>query len=82
MNMKISQRQARYYRKRTQGLEGVLARQKQRWAREWSPAWINIESIRLPDASFARIDTARKLGHAVIAVPRDSNEILFYAEKL
>jgi hypothetical protein len=82
MNMKISQRQARYYRKRTQDLEGVLARQKQRWATEWSPGWINIESIRLPDASFARIDTARKLGHAVIAVPRDNNEILFYAEKL
>jgi hypothetical protein len=79
--MKISQRQARYYRKRAQELEGVLARQKQRWAREWTPG-INIETIRLSDASFAKIDVARKLGHAVIVSPGDANEILFYAEKL
>lgn len=79
----ISQRQAREYRRRMIEAEATLQRQKSRWVSEWTPGWVNIETLFLSDASFARIETARKLGHAVIAVPGGrNNEVMFYAEKL
>jgi hypothetical protein len=81
--MKISQRQARYYRKRTMELESILARQKHRWSLDWAPGWVNIEALILNDSAFAKVDTARKLGHAVVVSPGSKyNEIVFYAEKL
>jgi hypothetical protein len=80
--MKISQRQARRDRKRLEEVEAILARQKNRWSSEWVAGWINIETLAVPEISFAKIATARLLGHAVIVTPDSGNSVRFYAVKL
>lgn len=80
--MKISQRQARYFRKRALELEAVIDRQKQRWSGEWAPGWVNIETLTLSDVSFAKIATTRSLGHAVVVIADSEKRIRFYADKL
>lgn len=79
---KIGRRQAMWYRKEAMRLEMVLANQRNRWASEFRPGMVNIETLTLSDASFAKIETARKLGHAVIVIPDSGNRVLFYADKL
>ena len=83
MIRKISQPDARWYKSRAETAERVLQQQKNRWASEFRPGWVNIETLTLSDASFAKVDIARKLGHAVIVVPDgSSNQIRLYAERL
>jgi hypothetical protein len=81
--MKISQRQARADRKRVVELESILRNQKNRWKTDWTPGWLNIETLSVPEITLAKISTARVLGHAVIAVPDSRDNIIrFYAEPL
>jgi len=82
MRRKISQIDSINYRNRMLAAEKKLRDQKNRWSSDWQNSWINIESLTLSDASFAKIDTARKLGHAVIILPGNRNEILIYADPL
>jgi hypothetical protein len=79
---KIGQKQAAFYRKRAMELERVLAYQKNRWAGTFSPGWVNIATLTLADTSYAKIETARLLGHAVLVVPDINNQVRFYADKL
>lgn len=79
---KISQRQAQRDRKRLDEVEAILKRQKNRWATDWVPGWINIETLTVPDTAFAKIATARLLGHAIVISPDSGNSIRFYADKL
>ena len=79
---KIGQRQAQYYRKQYLELQKLLADQKNRWKSDWVPGWTNIASIRLEPADFAKIATARLLGHAVVVQVQYSDQVNFYADKL
>lgn len=79
---KIGQAQAAYYRKRAIELERVLDNQRNRWAGSFRPGMVNIATLSLSDTSFAKIETARLLGHAVIVIPDINNQIRFYADKL
>jgi hypothetical protein len=80
--MKISQREARRLQKRVYELECVLNRQKNRWASDWGAGWVNIESLILTPESFAKVATARLLGHAVVIIPSTDNAVRLYADKL
>lgn len=81
--MQISQRQARLYRKQVLEMKDIFSRQRNRWSSDWSPGWVKIETILLSDTSFAKITTARLLGHAIVIVPQgDSNKVMLYADKL
>lgn len=80
---KISQAQARWFKKRAETAEETLKQERNRWASAWRPGWVNFETLTLSDASFAKVDVARRLGHAVVVVPGNrSNEIMFYADRL
>jgi len=79
--MKISQREARRLRKRVIELEQQFWRMRNRWATDFGPGWVNIETLTLSDASYAKLSTARKLDHAVVVVMGDNNRALFYADR-
>jgi hypothetical protein len=79
---KISQRQAQYYRKQNLELTKTLADQKNRWKSDWDPGWVNIETLSIPDVSFAKITTARLLSHTIIVTSDIGNQLRFYAVKL
>ena len=80
---KISQREALRLKKRVAELDALQRRQSHHWATDWGPRWVRIESLNLTDISFAKIKTARALGHAVILVPSGSGtDVLLYAERL
>ena len=82
MRKKISQQQARLLQRRVIELEAVLDGQKNRWREDWSPGWVNIWNLTVSEDTFARVSTARLLGHAVIVVPAGSDTVRFYAERL
>lgn len=65
---KISQREARNLRKRVAELEQILDRQRSIWASEW-PKGIHIDNVEVKSEEWHIVNTARKLGHAVVAVP-------------
>lgn len=76
--MKISQREARALKRRVLQLEQIEERRRAVWSREY-PGGTHIASE--PNSNHyarAAIATARKLGHAVVAIERDT-EIAFYA---
>lgn len=78
--LKISQREARRLRGRVQELETVLEQQRRVWARDW-PGGIHVWTEKDQNAeTMATFRTARKLGHAVVAVAdHDTAVIRFYA---
>ena len=79
---KISQAMARMYQRNCAEMESILSRQRNRWASDFAPGWINIQSLTIDDASHARIATARLLKHAVVVQVDSGNIIRFYADKL
>ena len=80
--MKISQSQARYYRKKNMELMKVLADQKNRWSTDWGEGWVNIETLNLTPESYGKVKTARALGHAVVVVTDGGTTVRLYAERL
>jgi hypothetical protein len=79
---KLSQREARRIKKRVGELELRLKQQRDRWSSDWGPDWVNIETLTLTPESFAKIKTARLLGHAVILLPHNGTQVLVYADRL
>ena len=79
---KISQRQARYYLKEGLRLTREMASWRNRWAAGWAGGWVNIASLKVDDAEYAKITTARLLKHAVVVVPDNGNILRFYADPL
>ncbi len=83
MRRKISQDDARRFKKRCEELERILAMQKNCWRSEWSYGWVNISNIRLEPSEFAKIATARLLKHAVLVqADSDRSTIKLYADSL
>lgn len=80
--MKISQREARRLQKRVQALEKILSDQRKSYAADWGYDWVNIESLNLFEVSFAKVNTARRLGHAVIVLPGEGTKVSLYASRL
>ena len=80
--MKISQRQAQFYRKENLRLMKEQADWRNRWKADWADGWINITTVKLDDTEFAKITTARLLKHAVVVTTDSGNLIRFYADRL
>lgn len=77
--MKISQSEARRLKHRVAELENLLRDQRMNWARDF-PGGIHIASeTNMTHDTTAAIKTARKLGHAVVAVQQNAIEVAFYA---
>ena len=73
----ISQAQARKYKARVEQLEDLLDNQAGAWVREW-PGGVHIASqAGCGVATIAAVNTSRKLGHAVVAVPSNGELHLF-----
>lgn len=80
---KISQVEAWSLRHRVKSLEKELRDQKNRWRSDWSNNWVTVDSFILSDEQFARVDTARRLQHAVVLVPDGpGNKVRLYADRL
>jgi hypothetical protein len=75
--MKISQREAKRLQKRVDELEAILRKQRNAFVTDW-PSSIVVARITPDPVTMAQIQTARKLDHAVVAVPERS-EIAFFA---
>lgn len=81
---RISQREARAAIARVAVLEEQARRQRSLWAKEW-PGGVHVGTIE-----FVQVDlrceaafTARKLGHAVVAVPdHDRKRLMLFAMPL
>jgi phage-related minor tail protein len=78
MTKTISQREARALRRRVRELEQVLDRQQNAWAESW-PGGVNIETFNTDSDTVAKIQTARLLKHACVAVVRPNGDIAIYA---
>lgn len=78
--MKISQREARRLRKRVDELERMFYNQRSMWSQEYVGG-VNIvtETWDRNHEVIVAIRTARKLGHAVVAVGNETGQILFMA---
>ena len=77
MNHKISQREARRWRKRALTAENVLSKQKWKWADSWPEGTIVTSAVLAPDVTSS-VKTARVLKHAVVATVADDGRILFW----
>jgi len=75
----ISQREARALRKRVRELETLQRQQRTTWGDEWPDAVI-IGGLQLdtPSLTIQAVHTARRLKHAVVAVPTDGNKALIF----
>lgn len=79
MSGKMTQNEARGWRKRALAAEKQLQDQRSSWAEDW-PNGIQIAAIDLPVETFSAIRTARKLRHAVVAsdVGMNTNRVVFF----
>lgn len=77
---KISQREARRLRKRVDELEGEIKKQRSNWSTDW-PGGVHIATVDFTSASLeiAKIQTARRLGHAVVATEASPSRLEFRA---
>ncbi|KAF1008944.1 MAG: hypothetical protein GAK28_00576 [Luteibacter sp.] len=73
----ISQKEARALQQRVHELEVKENNRRKQWVTEY-PDGVHIGSLSVSDVTFARVRTARLLGHAVV-VTEANNEINFYA---
>jgi glycine/D-amino acid oxidase-like deaminating enzyme len=78
--MKISQREARRFKKRVAELEQILERQRRSWVSDW-PGGVNVaQHEHVSDTAFlpAVVNNCRHLGHAVV-VTVDGGKLMYYA---
>jgi hypothetical protein len=80
---KISQREARQLRKDLQSLVALHVAQANTWASEW-PSSTSIGKLQVADDSkmYGRIEAARMLKHAVVAIAEGNGNIRFFACEL
>jgi hypothetical protein len=79
--MKISQREARRLRRRVADLESRDNDRARLWNNQY-PGGVCVEEIDCEAVTMAKLRTARKLGHYLIAIPAMNNDnVWFYAVK-
>jgi hypothetical protein len=80
---RISQRDARTYRKRVEALEQQEKDRNRNWVSDW-PRSVLLTSTKWEagDLVPVSIRTARKLGHAVVVTVDDGGLVKFHAVKL
>ncbi len=78
---KISQMEARRLKQRVAELERIMSAQRRVWARDYPG--VHISSITIDATTAARLETARRLSHFVVATPDtgDSCRLYLYAVK-
>jgi hypothetical protein len=79
MAVKISQHQARAYRAEANRLKEVLDLQRRNWRKEW-PGNCVLGRIEVGATTTAIVQTARRLGHAVVVVEDNGTLIMFGME--
>lgn len=77
----ISQREARRLRKRVAVLEAHLREQHRYWAQDY-PGGVDIGFLgksgdQITTADISVVQTARKLGHAVVLIVRNDELVMF-----
>lgn len=77
----ISQREARRLKKRVAELEAQENTRRSSWAREY-PGGVCIDTITATTETWHIVNTARKLGHAVVVVPIPDFKLHVYGLKL
>lgn len=78
---RISQRQAREWRRQLDDFEQREDWRANAWASEW-PGGVHIGQAVMPDRLAGCIEAARKLGHAVVVTTAGGNAVNFYAISL
>lgn len=73
---KISQREARMLRRRVAELVKAREAQLSRWTKDY-PGGVHIDSININTTEQAIVDTADKLGFALVAKARNGHIDLF-----
>jgi len=76
---KISQRQARWYRREANRLAEILKNQRRSWPKEW-PSSTVLGRLDVGDRALAIVETARRLNHAVVVVNDGRTLIMFGME--
>jgi hypothetical protein len=79
--MRISQREALRLRRRVEALESMLLSQRRAYSQEW-PGGVDICRFDFSNSTAAIpeiVRTARKLGHAVVAVGDETDTVRFIA---
>jgi hypothetical protein len=82
MRKKISQLEARRLQKRVAELDRTFHLLKHNWQSDWDQNWVNIGTVQLHPVDWIKVRTARRLGHAVVAVDTDNDKIWLYADRL
>ena len=77
---KISQREAQRMRKELRELHERAAERQRSWSSDW-PGGVNIDTITVNDVEWYIVQTAQKLGCAVVAraAQNGKHELLLYA---
>ena len=79
--MAISQREARRLKKRVEELEHQEYVRRRAWATEY-PGGTLLDTIAVQNAEWHIVNTARKLGHAVVVVPDKEDYLRVYGLRL
>ena len=79
MSKPISQREARRFKKRVQGLETQLDDQRRRWGAKYVGGVYLGSLTRDRDWFSGRVESARMLGHAVVVTEESDGKLNFFA---
>ena len=79
MNKVITQREARRNRAELKRLKGYLEQLRRAWISEWPKNCLFIGRTSVDVATAARLETARRLRHAVV-VSVDGTDLTFWAD--
>ena len=77
MRNKISQREARKLRARVRLLESTLIAQQASWTNSW-PSSALLYTFKASENLLTTVNTARRLGHPVVAVPYGDDSIRLF----
>jgi hypothetical protein len=80
MGTHISQRQAREYRAKWMRLSKEIDDQRRSWVRDW-PGSTTIHTLTVDSVTAAKVETARRLKHAVVVTSRGS-DLVFWATEI
>lgn len=78
---RISQSEAMRLRAQVRALTSAVQMRANPYAQDF-PGGVHVGSIVLTDAQYAAVQTARRLGHAVIATAPNARQLELYAQPI